>query len=143
MKGREGLLLIQGPLALDFRRRRFGVRPSIDNASIMGTYPATPDRIMRWVRQRIHVKGRPEWVIVKASCHGAEERSFRALLGEEADRMYAFLEASFRDRLDYRLHYVSARELYNIVKAAEAGLPGDPGDFRDFLIPPYLNGRAR
>ncbi len=142
MNRRGGLLLIQGPLALDFRRRKFGILPRIDNAEIMGHYPATSDRVKRWVRQHIHVKGRPEWVVVKASCHGAEERHFDALLGDGADRMYSYLEAAFRDCLGYRLHYVTARELYNIVKATEAGLDGDPGDFRDFLIPPYLNRPA-
>lgn len=140
--GREGLLLIQGPLALNLRRRKFGVLPRIDNAEIMGHHPAIPDRVRRWVRQHIHVKGRPEWVMVKASCHGAEERHFEALLGGDADRMYSYLEASFRDRAGYRLHYVTARELYNIIKAAEAGFEGDPGDLRDFLIPPYLNRPA-
>ena len=34
------------------------------------------------------------------------------------------------------LHYVSAREAYNIVKAAEAGMQGNPGDYRDFHLPP-------
>jgi hypothetical protein len=53
--------------------------------------------------------------------------------------MYGFLERRFRDRDDHRLHYVTARELYNIIKAAEAGGSGDPGQFRDFLIPPYVN----
>ncbi len=81
--------------------------------------------------------------MVKASCHGAEERHFDALLGGAADRMYSCLEALFRDRVGYRLHYVTARELYNIIKAAEAGCEGDPGDFRDFAILPYLNRPVR
>ncbi len=142
VKCRDGLLLIQGPLALNFRRRKFGVLPRIDNGEITGRYPATPDRVMRWVRQHLHVKGRPEWSVVKVSCHGAEERHHEALLGKDADQMYSYLEATFRDRPNYRLHYVTARELYNIVKAAEAGMEGNPGDFRDFLIPPYLNRPA-
>ena len=142
VNGRKGLLLIQGPLALNFRWRKFGMLPRIDNAEIMGHYPGTPDRVVRWVRQRIHVRGRPEWLMVKASCHGAEERHFPALLGEGADRMYAYLEATFRDRPGYHLHYVTARQLYNIVKAAEAGLQGDPGEFRDFMVPPYRNRPA-
>jgi hypothetical protein len=137
----EGLLIIQGPLALDWARRKLGLLPRIDNGVITGSYPATPDRVMRWVGMHIHVKGRPEWVVVKVSCHGAEEKDFEALLGDAADRMYTCLEARFRDREDDRLHYVTARELYNIVKAAEAGCEGDPGDYRDFLIPPYLNAR--
>ena len=137
--GRRGLLLIQGPLGLDFQHRKFGVLPHIDNAEIMGHYPATPRRVMRWVRQHVHVKGRPEWIVVKASCHGALERHHDALLGLAAHCMYSYLEASFRDRDGNRLHYVTARQLYNIVKAAEAGLDGHPGDFRDFPVPAYRN----
>jgi hypothetical protein len=37
------------------------------------------------------------------------------------------------------LHYVTAREAYNLVKAAEAGCTGDPEQYRDYLIPPYAN----
>jgi hypothetical protein len=135
----EGLLIVQGPLALDWRHRKWGLLPHIDNGEIMEHYPATPDRIMRWVRLGIHVKARPEWVIVKVSAHGAEDRHFPALLGAAADNMYTYLETQWRTGDDYRLHYVTARELYNIIKAAEAGRDGDPGRYRDFLIPPYLN----
>ncbi len=39
----------------------------------------------------------------------------------------------------FRLHYVTAREAYNIARAAEAGRSGDPNDYRDFLIPPPAN----
>jgi hypothetical protein len=49
--------------------------------------------------------------------------------------MFSYLETRYNDGSDWRLHYVSAREMYNIVKAAEAGRAGDPGQYRDFLIP--------
>ena len=32
-----------------------------------------------------------------------------------------------------KLHYVSAREAYNIVRAAQAGMTGDPEDYRDYV----------
>ena len=51
--------------------------------------------------------------------------------------MYGFLEARYRDQSGYRLHYVTARELYNVIKAAEAWETGDPSQFKDFSIPPY------
>lgn len=139
---RDGLMIIQGPLALDWRRRKFVVLPGIDNAEVMGNYPGTSDRIERWVKRHVHVKGRPEWIVVKVSCHGALERNFDALLGAEGDRLYTYLEKRFRDRAGFSLHYVTARELYNIVKAAEAGAEGDPGKFRDVVLAPYLNRGA-
>jgi hypothetical protein len=50
--------------------------------------------------------------------------------------MYSYLERSYNDGRDYVLHYVTARETYNIIKAAEAGKTGNPGDYRDFILPP-------
>jgi hypothetical protein len=34
---------------------------------------------------------------------------------------------------------MTAREAYNVVKAAEDGREGNPEDFRDFLIPKPVN----
>lgn len=131
------LMIIPGPLAINWRSRKWGMVPRIENGEIQHSNPPTEDRVRLWVRQHTHVKGRPEWVVVKVSCHGAEDRSLDVVLGEWADRMYSFLEREYRDRPGYRLHYVTARELYNIIKAAEAGKSGNPGMFRDYLIPPY------
>jgi hypothetical protein len=36
------------------------------------------------------------------------------------------------------LHYVTAREAYNIVKAAEDGKGGNPEAYRNYRIPPPL-----
>lgn len=138
-KDQDGLLMITGPLTSNWRQRKLGIFPRLDIAEITGRWPGTPDRIERWVQTGIHVQGRPEWIVVKVSCHGAEERSFDSLLGAGAERMHAYLEARFRDRSGFRLHYVTARQLYNIVKAAEAGCTGDPDEYRDFIIPPYVN----
>lgn len=137
------LLMIPGPLAFNWHCRKWGVLPRIENAEIQGSNPASPERIRTWVRQHIHVKGRPEWVIVKVSCHGAEDRSRDALLGASAERMFACLEREYRDRQGCRLHYVTARELYNIVKAAEAGERDDPGRYRDYRIAPYQTHNVR
>ena len=143
-KDQPGLLMITGPLASNWRQRKLGIFPRLDIAEITGRWPGTPDRIERWVRAGIHVQGRPDWIVVKVSCHGAEERTFDALLGGGAARMHAHLETRVRDRAGFRLHSVTARQLYNIVKAAEAGCSGDPDEYRDFIIPPYVNQiRAR
>jgi hypothetical protein len=49
--------------------------------------------------------------------------------------MHDYLESAYNDGRDYVLHYVSAREMYNIAKAAEAGKTGDPGRYRDYELP--------
>lgn len=64
------------------------------------------------------------------------------LLGNAADAMFTHLEKAYNDGKRYILHYVTSREVYNIVKAAEAGRTGDPNDYRDFLLPPPASSYA-
>jgi hypothetical protein len=130
------LMLIQGPLLPDWSSRKLGLLPRIDNAAITGVYPGSPGRIDGWVRLGIGVIGRPDWVFVKVHGHGASASDRDALLGSGADAMFTHLERAYGAG-EYRLHYVTAREMYNIVRAAEAGKTGDPGAWRDFEIPPY------
>jgi hypothetical protein len=82
----------------------------------------------------IHVEGRPEWVVVKIHTHGTQEPDMPTLLGQPMAEAFSYLESRYNDGVDWKLHYVSARETYNIIKAAESGLDGNPGDYRDFLI---------
>jgi hypothetical protein len=94
------------------------------------------------VRTGIHVEGRPEWVFVKVHTHGTQERDMDTLLGPQMHAMHDHLEKVYNDGVNHVLHYVTAREMYNIVKAAEAGRAGNPADYRDFhLPPPPLSGR--
>lgn len=130
------LMIVQGPLGLNWRERKFGVLPRIENADVRRGCPPTPERVDAWVKTGIHVEGRPEWVFVKVHTHGTQERDMDTLLGDAAQRMHQHLERAYNDGKRYVLHYVTARETYNIIKAAEAGHRGDPHAFRDFLLPP-------
>lgn len=129
------LLVVQGPLALNWKRRKWGVLPRLENADVRLSSQPTPDRVDLWVRQHIHVKGRPDWVFVKVHTHGTQEPDMETLLGEPADRMFSHLESKYNDGTKYQLHYVTSREAYNIIKAAEAGKTGNPNDYRDFYLP--------
>lgn len=129
------LMIVQGPLRLNWRRRKFGVMPRIENSDVKASNPPTPDRVDLWVETGIHVEGRPEWVFVKVHTHGTQTHDIDALLGAPVAAMFDHLETRYNDGTNYRLHYVSAREMYNIVKAAEAGCQGDPGQYRDFVVP--------
>lgn len=130
------LLVMQGPLALNWRDRRHGIIPRIENSDVRRSSPPTPDRVDLWVRTGVHVEGRPEWVFVKVHTHGAQEQDMDTLLGAPAEAMHAHLERAYNDGARNALHYVTAREMYNIAKAAEAGHDGDPGRFRDYVLPP-------
>lgn len=129
------LMIIQGPLGLRWRSRKFGIFPRIENSDVRTSHPPTRDRIDAWVRTGIHVEGRPEWIFVKIHTHGAEEHDMDVLLGPAMDDAFSYLESRYNDGRDWKLHYVSAREAYNIARAAEAGVAGEPGEYRDFVIP--------
>lgn len=129
------LMIIQGPLTLDWRNRKWGILPRIENADIRAGQPPTSERVDSWINTHIHVEGRPEWVFVKIHTHGTQDGDIDTLLGEPVDEMFTYLEQAYNDGDDYVLHYVSAREMYNIAKAAEAGSTGNPNDYRDFLLP--------
>jgi hypothetical protein len=50
--------------------------------------------------------------------------------------MHTELTSRFNDGERWRLHYVTAREMYNIAIAAMDGKEGDPGAYRDYLLAP-------
>ena len=106
--------------------------------------PATLARMDEWVGHNVHVVGQNNWVFVKVYTHGCLEDltyqpAWDAFFGPPMDQFYTDIETKYNDGINWKLHYVSAREMYNIVKAAEAGMTGDPGQYRDFVIKPYGN----
>lgn len=130
----DEFLILEGPLTINWRDWRFKWHPMIENAEVGSSLShGDPARIDSWVRQGIHVLGRPEWVFVKAFCHGGQDH--QAVLGEASDRMFSYLEERYNDGKNYQLHYVTAREAYNIVKAAEDGKTGNPNLYRDYRLP--------
>ncbi len=129
------LMIIQGPLRLNWRNRKFGLFPRIENSDIRRSSPPTKDRVNLWIKSAIQVKDQPNWIFIKIHTHGTQEGDMDTLLGEPLDEMFSYLESQYNDGEKYILHYVSAREMYNIAKAAEAGRSGSPNDFRDYVIP--------
>ena len=81
-------------------------------------------------------QGRPDRLFIKLHCHGAADGNRQALLGEDLPALFSDLEARYNDGQRYRLHYVTARELFNVVKATEAGAPGNAERLVDWLLPP-------
>jgi hypothetical protein len=130
------LLLVQGPLALNWQNRKWGLLPRIEAGNIAGHCLPTPDRVDLWVQQRISVVGRPDWIFVKVHTHGCQEGNFSPACGAAAAQMHQYLQTRYNDGKDFILHYVTAREVFNLVKAAEDGKTGDPNAYRDFLLPP-------
>jgi hypothetical protein len=129
----DRILMIQGPLSLALRRTVPPIR--IEAGDLTGKCPPSAARVRTWVRQNVHVAGRPEWVFVKVHTHGAQEANSRCLLGDGARALHEAL-ARYNDGRAWVLHYVTAREMYNVAMAAMQGRTGDPGAYRDFVLPP-------
>jgi hypothetical protein len=130
------LPLISGPLMLRWDQRSRGILPRVDNAALDSSRLHHPsiERFRLWVKAAIAVEGRPEWIFVKVHTHGAKDANADVLLGAPMADFHRALGREFNDGSRFRLHYVTARELFNIMKAAEAGHSGNAGRFRDFLI---------
>jgi hypothetical protein len=132
---RDRLLLIQGPLALALATDRGGVRLRIENGNIAGGDPVTAGRVRTWVAQNIHVAGQRRWVFVKVHTHGAPESTASCLLSD-GQALHRELCSRYNDGRTWVLHYVTAREMFNIAIAAMEGCSGDPGRYRDHVLPP-------
>ena len=129
------LMLIQGPIGLNFKWKTTSGMPHIENADVRKSAPPLKVRVDQWINSHIHVKGRPEWIFVKVHTHGAQEEDMDTLLADARNEMHSYLETEYNDGENYTLHYVSAREMYNIAKAAEAAKSGNPNEYRDFALP--------
>jgi hypothetical protein len=124
------LMIFQGPTVINWRAG------CVEGGSLENTSLPHPRRLAAWLSAHVHVPGRPEWVFVKLCTHAMQNRA--SFLGAGNDAVFAAMEMWW-NRAPFRLHYVTAREAYNIVKAAESGKSGDPNDYRDFEIAPPAN----
>lgn len=129
----DRMLLVTGPLTLARRPRSLSLR--IESSAVTAKDPATRARVRSWVDQEIHVEGRPEWVFVKVHTHGAPDAQAASLLGAPGREMHEAL-AELNDGVRWKLHYVTAREMFNIAVAAMRGLAGDPNAYRDLVFGP-------
>lgn len=128
------LLIVQGPLHPHLKNGKL-TGLGILGDSIDDIQRATPRRIDEWVKTGISVKGKENWIVVKTHTHGASDAG--AVLGDNMHELFDHLETNYRDRPGYALHYVTARELFNIIKAAESGVSGsNPIEFKDYLVGP-------
>jgi hypothetical protein len=134
------LAFMCGPLMIDWSDWRFKTHPTIDDGDLYWEIPTSLHRFEVWLNANVHVAGRPNWVFVRPFTHGSNLKrgGFDNILGKNIDQMLTDVEALYNDGQKCRLHYMTTREAYNVMKAAEAGKDGNPNDYRDFMIKPYL-----
>jgi hypothetical protein len=140
-------MLIQGPLVLNWHSRKFGMLPRIENGNIQESQPPASYRINLWLSARVQVASRPDWFFVKLHAHGATESGQTVLLGEAMQQFHGSLARRSNANPNFRYHYVTAREMYNLARAAEADWRGSVDQARDFELPPpassELNNNSR
>lgn len=130
----DSLMLIQGPLTLNWRSRKFGILPRVENANLQGNQAPSAQRLDLWLKAHVHVPTRPDWVFVKLHTHGAPEGNQKVLLGKPMVRFHEALAARAAAESNFHYHYVTAREMYNLARAAEAGWQGSVAEARDFEL---------
>ncbi len=123
------LLIFQGPSALSWNG-------DIEYGAIENDPRFEPGRISKWIDANIHVHGRPEWVFVKVYSHGAQSQD--VVLAHDMDWMLASLREECKQR-EIKLHFMSGREAFNVIKSAEDGKQGNPEDYRDYQVGKYRN----
>ncbi len=121
----DGLLMIQGPLGFDWRGRRAGKLPKIENGNVQANQPPTWPRFLNWVEAGVSVAGRPEWIFVKLHTHGAKNGNIDLWLGDAVQRFHAELARQARDNPLFRYHYVTAWEMAQLVHHAEHNAPAN------------------
>jgi hypothetical protein len=123
----QGLLCVQGPLMLNWAARKFHVVPRIENSSVSATEKITKERMRLWLDADIHVKGRPEYAFIKLHTHGCWGANSDYLFKEGFHKLFSiFRDLEKNDHV--RIHYVSAREMVNVIRALEAN--EDMSDFK-------------
>jgi hypothetical protein len=135
-RGREPVtfpLIIQGPLMIDFGRRKFSL-PGLECGELSGTNPPTLRRLQLWKDAAISIAGRSDWLFIKLHCHGLEARSELVLLGMETRNFLQNLIEGPGNRTEYCVHFVTMREMFNIALAACEGRHGNPGEYREYRL---------
>jgi hypothetical protein len=123
-------LIVQGPLLLDHARAK-GV--GIENGAITGSSPATLRRLRLWKEASISVEGRPDWLFIKLHCHGMDPTQNDVMLGSPMQNFLRELLEGAAARKEI-IHFVSAREMVNMILAACDGRDGNPGEYRDYRL---------
>jgi len=131
----DGLLMIQGPLVLDWTRKKFGFLPRLENGCLQASQPPSIRRLDNWLRASVRVQGRPDWYFVKLHTHGAVEENAEILLGAASIEFHCEL-ARRAQSSRFHYHYVTAREMVNVALAAEAGVSEWSAALRDYKWKP-------
>jgi hypothetical protein len=131
-------LIVQGPLVADFRSGMKSLGRMLETSAITGRNPMRLNRMALWKHANITVHDRPDWLFIKAHCHSMEPTQKDAVAGDAFRSFLRDLVDGAADRNE-TLHFVTAREMTNIILAACDGRDGNPGQYRDYRFKQFKN----
>jgi len=132
-------VIFTGPLIFNWKRRIRGIPvPRLDDGVLAANYLPDLARLHRWRGAHIGVEGVPEWTFIKLSCHGFIDEDQPSMIGDPMRRFLEDLLAVGERTGQFKLHFASAREAFNLAIAATDGHRGDPNHYRDYLLQPIM-----
>ena len=126
-------LNVQGPLMFDFDRHARNGVGRFENAALTGSNPPGLRRLGLWKKAAISVRHRPDWLFVKLHTHSMDPTQREAVIGPSMQRFLAEFVEGACNRNEV-IHFVTAREMVNVILAACDGREGNPGEFRDYRL---------
>ncbi len=127
--------IMTGPLVFNWQRRVRGIPlPRLDDGALTANQPLDLARLNRWRGAHVHVLGRPEWIFVKLYCHGFFHFDQPSMIGERIRRFWEEAIEYGERNGQFKIHFASAREAFNIALAAMDGRDGAPGLYRDYKL---------
>jgi hypothetical protein len=108
------LLMIPGPLALNWHSRKFGVLPRLETGELAASNPVTRERVRIWLKYAPRIAGD---AFIKLFAHGAREDNSSWLLDRDLDLTFQLLRDECA-RMGSSLQYVTAWKMRNTVESA-------------------------
>jgi hypothetical protein len=124
-------LIVQGPLMLDFTSPRR--RVAVENGALTAPNPPSLRRLQLWKQAGISVQGRPDWLFIKLHCHSMDPTQEAAVLGDAVRKFLRELVEGAQSRGEV-IHFVSSREMVNMILAACDGREGNPREYQDYRL---------
>ncbi len=118
----------------------------LDDGDTHPPQPSAPYQVNRTVnrtvRANIHLPERCDSVFIKVLAHDISSLEDDEVVGRSFDETLTYLEQHYNGERHYVLHYVTAREADNLVRAASDDVRGAPPQYLDSVIPSQRTGRA-
>ena len=117
-KYKDELMMIQGPLTLNWKSRKLGVVPRIESSELSYDAPPTKERVGLWESCNISVVDAEEHIFIKLHTHGLEDDNIEMFFNQDGfNTLWTELENKYVNKPGYKLQYVTAWEMYKKIQS--------------------------